>query len=452
MPPLVELVEPGTVSDDFIPSAAWPGIGHQIAYLPAFTVTLSRTVLPGWTIADFFGLLIPGPLIANWWVSLPLFVITKRTLPAAALLVERLILYSFSVTLIVFVVALACATTPAVRAPRRATARAAASVDGRVSFMLRCTQPCTDRFALPSRPLVALLDRTIVRLLPAVPKPIVQRLSSRYIAGPALDDAVRVVKRLNAKGKMATVDVLGEEITSPDEARAIAGQYHDVLARITDEKLDANVSVKLTALGLELDEVLCRENLEAVVVDAAARGLFVRIDMEDSSTTDRTLALYRSLRADGHENLGVVLQAYLRRTMADLPGLANVRLCKGIYVEPPEIAYREFEAVRASYVQALEALVAQGSYVGIATHDEFLIGEALRIVADAGLAPDRYEFQMLLGVRPDRADELVAGGHRLRVYVPYGTHWYEYSVRRLQENPKIAGYVAADTLGRLVGR
>jgi len=299
---------------------------------------------------------------------------------------------------------------------------------------------------------VALLDRAIVRLLPAVPKPIVQRLSSRYIAGPALDDAVRVVRRLNAKGKRATVDVLGEEITSADEARAIAGQYHDVLARIDDEKLDANISVKLTALGLELDEELCRENLEAVVVDAAARGTFVRIDMEDSSTTERTLALYRSLHAEGHDNLGVVLQAYLRRTMGDLPGLDNVRLCKGIYVEPLELAYREYDAVRANYVQALEALVANGTYVGIATHDEYLIGEALRVIADAKLPPERYEFQMLLGVRPDRADELVAAGHRLRVYVPYGTHWYEYSVRRLQENPKIAGYVAADTFGRLVGR
>ena len=299
---------------------------------------------------------------------------------------------------------------------------------------------------------MALLDRAIVRLLPAVPKPIVQRLSSRYIAGPALDDAVRVVRRLNAKGKRATVDVLGEEITSADEARAIAGQYHDVLARIDDEKLDANISVKLTALGLELDEELCRENLEAVVVDAAARGTFVRIDMEDSSTTERTLALYRSLHAEGHDNLGVVLQAYLRRTMGDLPGLDNVRLCKGIYVEPLELAYREYDAVRANYVQALEALVANGTYVGIATHDEYLIGEALRVIADAKLPPERYEFQMLLGVRPDRADELVAAGHRLRVYVPYGTHWYEYSVRRLQENPKIAGYVAADTFGRLLGR
>jgi proline dehydrogenase len=295
---------------------------------------------------------------------------------------------------------------------------------------------------------VALLDRAIVQVLPAVPRPIVRRLSSRYIAGSTIDDAMRVVGRLNAKGKLATVDVLGEEITSADEARAIAGQYHDVLARLDDESLDANVSIKLTALGLDLDMELCRENLEAVVVDAAARGRFVRIDMEDSSTTDRTLALHRALRDDGHENVGVVLQAYLRRTLADVPGLDNARICKGIYVEPPELAFQEFDEVRASYVECLEALVAQGTYVGIATHDEHLIGEALRIVGDAGLPRDRYEFQMLLGVRSDRADELVAAGHRLRVYVPYGTDWYEYSVRRLQENPKIAGYVATDLLRR----
>src|SRR5207302_8227864 len=237
--------------------------------------------------------------------------------------------------------------------------------------------------------------------------------------------------------------------TTPDGARAIAGQYHDVLARIDEEGLDSNISVKLTGLGLELDEQLVRENLEALARDAAARGNFVRIDMEDSSTTDRTLQLYRELHANGSGNLGVVLQAYVRRTVADLPGLDNVRLCKGIYVEPPEIAFREYEAVRANYLQALEALVAQGSYVGIATHDEHLIRESLRIVRAAGLGREQYEFQMLLGVRPDRADELVADGHRVRIYVPYGSHWYEYSVRRLQENPKMAGYIAADIVGRM---
>jgi proline dehydrogenase len=186
-----------------------------------------------------------------------------------------------------------------------------------------------------------------------------------------------------------------------------------------------------------------------VVGDAAARGNFVRIDMEDSSTTDRTLQLYRELHAEGAGNLGVVLQAYLRRTVDDLPGLDNVRLCKGIYIESPEIAFREYEAVRANYVRSLEALIAQGSYVGIATHDEHLIREALRIVRAAGLERDQYEFQMLLGVRPERADELVADGHRVRVYVPYGSHWYEYSVRRLQENPKMAGYIAADVFTRM---
>jgi proline dehydrogenase len=301
--------------------------------------------------------------------------------------------------------------------------------------------------ALPGR---TTLDHAIVRLLPAVPRPLVRRLSSRYIAGPTIDDAIRVVSRLNAKGKLATVDVLGEEITSADEARAIAGQYHDVLARVDAEGLDSNVSIKLTGLGLELDEDLCREIVEAIVVDAAARGSFVRIDMEDSTTTDRTLALYRALRDAGHANVGAVVQAYLHRTLDDLAGIENVRICKGIYVEPESIAYQGYEEVRANYLAALDRVLAAGTYVGIATHDEYLIGEALKRVDR--LARDRYEFQMLLGVRSDRADELVAAGHRVRIYVPFGTQWYEYSIRRLQENPKIAGYIASDTLGRLLGR
>ncbi len=296
----------------------------------------------------------------------------------------------------------------------------------------------------------SMFDRTIVRLLPAVPRPVVRRLSARYIAGSSLDDAIRVVRELNARGQLATIDVLGEEVTSPDEARAIAGQYHDVLARIDSDGLDSNISIKLTALGLELDLDLCRDNLEAVVVDAQARESFVRIDMEDSATTDRTLQLYRELRDLGHTSLGIVVQAYLRRTIEDVAGAENVRLCKGIYLEPPSIAYREFEAVRANYLLVLEKLVAQGSYVAIATHDEYLIGEALRIVEP--LSRDRYEFQMLLGVRSERAGELVAAGHRVRIYVPYGTQWYEYSLRRLQENPKIAGYVARDTVGAIFGR
>ena len=301
---------------------------------------------------------------------------------------------------------------------------------------------------------MAIFDRALVTLLPAVPKPVVRRLAERYIAGPELADAVDVVRGVNAEGKLATIDVLGEEIANADEARAIAGAYHDVLERIDSEGLDANVSVKLTGLGLKLSLDLCRENLEALVSDASARGNFVRIDMEDSSTTDDTLALYRGLRQVGLDAVGIVLQATLRRTPADVEALAdlrpNVRICKGIYVEPPAIAFRDDAAVRANFVRSLQALLDAGCYVGIATHDEWLLEEGRRAVSERGLGPDEYEFQMLLGVRPQLGDELVREGHRLRIYVPYGSHWYRYSLRRLQENPKIAGYVAADTLGRLL--
>ena len=300
---------------------------------------------------------------------------------------------------------------------------------------------------------MALFDRALVRLLPAVPRPVVRRLSQPYIAGSTLADACGVVKRLNEAGKMATIDVLGEEITRAEAARDLAREYEDVFATIERQELDSNVSVKLTGLGLKLGYELCRENLELVVRRAAESSNFVRIDMEDSSTTEDTLALYRELREAGHDNLGIVLQASLRRTVADVEALADlkpsVRLCKGIYVEPEAIAFRDFDAVRANFVRTLEALLRVGAYVGIATHDEWLIEEARRLVAEQRLARDEYEFQMLLGVRPELGDALVRDGHRLRIYVPYGQHWYAYSLRRLQENPKIAGYVAADTLGRL---
>ena len=301
---------------------------------------------------------------------------------------------------------------------------------------------------------MALLDRAIVSALPAVPKPIVRRISQRYIAGERIEDACRVVKELNAGGKMATIDVLGEEITTPEEARHIAYAYDDVFRAIDEQGLDSNVSVKLTGMGLKLDLDIARENLERTVRGAARRGNFVRIDMEDSSCTDDTLTLYRELREQGLDNVGIVLQAYLRRTLDDIAALQdltpNVRLCKGIYVEPLQIAYQDFDQVRANFFRALGALLAGGSYVGIATHDEWLIHEGTRLVRRYERAQDEYEFQMLLGVREARADELVEEGHRLRIYVPYGDEWYAYSLRRLQENPKIAGYIAADTLGRLI--
>jgi proline dehydrogenase len=301
---------------------------------------------------------------------------------------------------------------------------------------------------------VTLLDKALVRMLPLVPKPVVQLFSSRYIAGTTLDEAVEVVRALNHDGKLATVDVLGEEITQEREAREIAQAYRDVFTAIQRERLESNVSVKLTALGLNLSYELCRDDLESVLREAARLGNFVRIDMEDSSTTSDTLRMYRELRERGHDNVGVVLQAYLRRTLDDIAALAdlqpNVRLCKGIYVESAEIAFTDADAVRENYVRSLEALLEAGSYVGIATHDEWLIGEALTRVD--GMSPSAYEFQMLLGVRERRAGELVAAGHRLRVYVPFGEQWYQYSLRRLQENPAMAGTIARATVGRVLGR
>jgi proline dehydrogenase len=299
---------------------------------------------------------------------------------------------------------------------------------------------------------VRVADRAIVRLLPTVPRSIVQRLSAPYIAGATLEEARAVVARLNAEGKLATVDVLGEEVTRPAEAEAVASAYHAVLDAIAADHLDSHVSVKLTALGLEIDLDLCRSLLATVVADAAARGIFVRIDMEHSGCTDDTLRLYRELRESGRDNVGVVLQSYLRRTLADVDALSDlrpsVRLCKGIYVEPSSIAFTGRQQIRDNFLLVLDALLEAGSYVAIATHDEWLLGRSLQRVA--GMEPDAYELQMLLGVREDRATELVEAGHRLRVYVPYGDRWYEYSLRRLQENPALAGMIAKATLLRVV--
>jgi proline dehydrogenase len=301
---------------------------------------------------------------------------------------------------------------------------------------------------------VGLVDSAIVRLLPAVPKQVVRRISEHYIAGEDLDDALRVVLELNAEGKLATLDVLGEEVSDPEEARAIAGAYREAIDAFKRGSLESNISVKPTALGLNLSYELFRENLEDLVRHAAELDNFVRIDMEDSSTTDDTLRIYRELREAGHDNVGIVLQARLKRTIDDVRALAelrpNVRICKGIYLEPPEIAFRDFDAVQASFVQTLKELLEGGSYVGIATHDEWLVEQGKRLVAERGLGHDDYEFQMLLGVRPGLGDELVREGHRLRIYTPFGRHWYSYSLRRLQENPKIAGYIAADTFNRLL--
>jgi proline dehydrogenase len=300
---------------------------------------------------------------------------------------------------------------------------------------------------------VALLDRAIARTLPAIPKPIVRRLSDRYIAGSALADAIETVRTLNAAGKKATLDVLGEEVGTVEEAVVIRAEYEEAMEAIEREGLDANVSVKPTALGLKVDPDLCADNVRALVLKAAERGRFLRMDMEDSTTTTATLDLYRRLRSEGHDNIGIVLQAMLRRTLDDVLGLAelapNVRVCKGIYVEPAELAYQGDETIRFNFVEAMSALWSNGAKVAVATHDDVLVAKALGLIEERRLGLERYEFQLLLGVREELADELVRGGHTVRIYVPYGRKWYEYSLRRLQENPKVAGYVARDTLRRL---
>ena len=297
---------------------------------------------------------------------------------------------------------------------------------------------------------MAILDRALVRLLPAVPRAVVRRIADRYIAGEELGDAVETVARLNAGGKTATIDVLGEEVARREEVQEITRAYLDAIEAISERGLESNVSIKPTGLGLLLGYDVARENLEAVVRRAAEVGNFVRIDMEDASTTDDTLRIYRELREDGLDNVGVVLQARLRRTLGDIEALAelrpNIRICKGIYLEPEEIAFTGFEEIRLNYVRCLEALDSAASFVGVATHDEFLISEAKRVMQEP------YEFQMLLGVREPLGEQLVRDGARLRIYVPYGRQWYEYSLRRLQENPRIAGYVATDTVGRILGR
>jgi proline dehydrogenase len=264
----------------------------------------------------------------------------------------------------------------------------------------------------------------------------------RYVAGETLENAVATVQRLAKEGCCATLDVLGESVENREQAQAAVGNYLAVIDAITEHSLDANVSLKPTQMGLLLDEGLCRDNIAAILDKAHPRGIFLRIDMEDAPTTDATLRVYRELIARYPKGTGVVLQARLRRTLADAASLAaegaSVRLCKGIYLEPRRIAYCERDIIRDNYVHILRTLLSGKSYVGVATHDEWLVAEALAVAQQLGVGKDRFEFQMLLGVDPELRRIITGAGHRLRVYVPFGSHWYPYSVRRLRENPTIA--------------
>ena len=297
---------------------------------------------------------------------------------------------------------------------------------------------------------MGLIGWLIVKGLPLVPKAIVGRVASRYVAGEKLEDALAVVEKLAGEGAMATLDLLGEEVSERSRAIAAADEYVRMLEAIAARSLTSNVSIKLTSLGLKIDADFCRDNVERIVAAAAAHGNFVRIDMEDHTTTDRTLAIYRGIFAR-HQNVGVVFQAYMRRTLADIAALpaagANVRLCKGIYIEPRPVAWKGYETVRLNFLEALEKLLSSGVYVGIATHDEHLTCGAVALVDRLKVPRERYEFQMLYGVDPELRKILIADGHRLRVYVPYGRDWYPYSTRRLRENPEVATHVLKGMFG-----
>jgi proline dehydrogenase len=299
---------------------------------------------------------------------------------------------------------------------------------------------------------VELLNRLIVATMPLVPKPLVRRVANRYIAGDAMEDAVRLVRQLNQKGMMATLDILGEHISQKEEAEATAANYLNALEVIAAERLDSNISIKLTAFGLKLGFDFCLANVRRVVQRAAELNNFVRLDMEDSSCTTDTIRLYDLLRKE-YPNVGLVIQAYMRRSLQDIRGLmqngapTNIRMCKGIYIEPRSIAYKNRELINKNFTFLLTELMRKKAYVGIATHDERLVWDGLRVVDRLKIPREAYEFQMLLGVDEELRDTIVQAGHRLRIYVPFGKSWHTYSVRHLQENPQIAGYMMQNFFG-----
>ncbi|HTR79525.1 MAG TPA: proline dehydrogenase family protein, partial [Gemmatimonadaceae bacterium] len=283
-----------------------------------------------------------------------------------------------------------------------------------------------------------------------------RRFASRFVAGESLADALVAVRTLNAKGIAASLDLLGESVASEADARATRDAYLDVLNRIHEDRLDANVSVKLTAMGLDISEELCVACLQDVLARARDLGTFVRLDMESSAYTDRTWRLFEERFYPVYRNhVGIVLQSYLYRTAAEVEhaiGLrCRVRLCKGAYQEPATVAFPEKQDVDKNYVKCMHALLERGTYPGIATHDVAIINEVKRFVGERSIAPDRFEFQMLYGVRRDLQEALVRDGFRMRVYVPFGTQWYPYLMRRLAERPANVAFITGNVLRELAG-
>lgn len=274
-------------------------------------------------------------------------------------------------------------------------------------------------------------------------------VTRRFVAGEELTEAVAAIRQLNAKRIRASFDHLGESISSEAETRAEVDEYTHVLDAISDNALDSNVSVKLTQLGLDIDQGLCYENTRRIVEAAARHGNFVRIDMEDSTKTDATLDIFRRLRGE-FDNVGIVVQSYLYRTEQDVDELlaigARIRLCKGAYKEPASVAFQDKRDVDANYVRVMKKLLPSGIYHGIATHDESMIAATREFAAEQGISADQFEFQMLYGIRRDLQDKLVADGYRMRVYVPYGEYWYPYFMRRLAERPANVWFVMKNVM------
>lgn len=293
---------------------------------------------------------------------------------------------------------------------------------------------------------MSLFNKLVVKSLPLVPRAIVRTFANRYIAGETLDEAIRCVRQINNEGACATLDVLGEDVFTQEEAIASRKQSIEVLQAITREEVDSNLSIKLTSLGLKLNREFCTENVREILKAAAQENIFVRFDMEDSSCTTDTIDIFRTLHKE-FQNIGIVLQAYLFRTEQDArdliaDGVKNFRLCKGIYKEPAAIAFQRREEVQQNFLKVLRVMFEMKCYVGIATHDSVLVDGAKAMIKEFGLQKNQYEFQMLLGVRPELRRVLVSEGEKVRLYVPFGESWYAYSMRRFKENPEIAGYVA----------
>jgi proline dehydrogenase len=288
------------------------------------------------------------------------------------------------------------------------------------------------------------LNSLIVKITELLPKSMVRIFAGKYIAGEELQDAIDLVIKLNSQRMYATMDVLGESIKNKDEAIEAKKKCFEVLEAIQTNKLMANLSIKPTQMGLAIDEEFAYQQIFEIVQKAKSFNNFVRIDMEDSPFTEATIRVYKKL----HEkigNVGIVLQAYLKRTVDDVEKLnklgTNYRLCKGIYVESDTIAYKNRQMIRESFLQALRVILKNGNYVGIATHDDYLIENSYKMIKEMNIPKDKFEFQMLLGVKEDLRYKINSDGYKVRVYVPFGRDWYAYSIRRLKENPKIATYV-----------